>query len=126
MRWKSFVSNFFLVFLVHHHIYPLGIRWSSEAATSSATNPACSWAYGKTQKKMWKVPKYSKIFQLFFQVIRSFKYQLGLTIAFKLNCKIFKPNKLGKNRLQSDPDLTAPDLAAPRFNGRINFPRNFF
>ena len=28
--------------------------------------------------------------------------------------------------LQSDPDLTAPDLAAPRFNGRINFPQKFF
>ena len=27
--------------------------------------------------------------------------------------------------IQSDPDLTAPDLAAPRFNGRINFPQKF-
>ena len=28
--------------------------------------------------------------------------------------------------IQSDPDLTAPDLAAPRFNGRIDFPQKFF
>ena len=30
------------------------------------------------------------------------------------------------DKVQSDPDLTAPDLAAPRFNGRINFPQKFF
>ena len=31
-----------------------------------------------------------------------------------------------RGMVQSDPDLTAPDLTAPRFNGRINFPQKNF